>query len=260
MKNAQQSPITVKTLDDLAALADYSLLQTLSPDPDASKDAVDHEAREVFSGHYVPVNPSPLMDPQYVTHSKIFFRELGFANSLAQYEDFVKMFSADLSQIPKTLNTYGWATGYALSIYGTEYYQQCPFRTGNGYGDGRAISILEAVIQNKRWEMQLKGGGTTPYCRGADGRAVLRSSVREFLAQEHMHALGIPSSRSLSLYVSKTQKASRPWYREHSYSKDPEVMISEPIAISTRVAPSFLRVGQVELLLAVHAKMNVLEP
>ncbi|HCJ13117.1 MAG TPA: hypothetical protein DHV43_02605, partial [Gammaproteobacteria bacterium] len=66
--------------------------------------------------------------------------------------------------------TAGWATGYALSIFGTEYYQQCPFQTGNGYGDGRAVSILEAVINGRRWEMQLKGGGRTPYCRGADGR------------------------------------------------------------------------------------------
>jgi hypothetical protein len=78
----------------------------------------------------------------------------------------------------------GWATGYALSIYGTEYTQQCPFGTGNGYGDGRAISVFEGLFNGKRWEMQLKGGGPTPYCRGADGRAVLRSSVREFLAQK----------------------------------------------------------------------------
>lgn len=56
---------------------------------------------------------------------------------------------------------------------------------GHGYGDGRAISIGEIQLENgTRWEMQLKGAGTTPFCRGADGRAVLRSSVREFLASE----------------------------------------------------------------------------
>ena len=157
------------------------------------------------------------------------------------------MFSGDTSQLPEPLRKIGWATGYALSIYGTEYYEQCPFKTGNGYGDGRAISILEAIINGKRWEMQLKGGGRTPYCRGADGRAVLRSSIREFLAQEHMHALGVPTSRSLSLYVSQTEKVRRPWFLNGSYSKDPEVMIEESVAISTRVAPSFLRVGQLEL-------------
>jgi uncharacterized protein YdiU (UPF0061 family) len=103
------------------------------------------------------------------------------------------------------------------------------------------------VVNGKRWEMQLKGGGRTPYCRGADGRAVLRSSIREFLAQEHMHALGVPTSRSLSLYASETEKVVRPWFLKGSYSKDPEVMIEESVAISTRVAPSFLRVGQLEL-------------
>ena len=159
----------------------------------------------------------------------------------------MRMFSGDTSQLPEPMCRQGWATGYALSIYGTEYYEQCPFRTGNGYGDGRAVSIFEAVINGKRWEMQLKGGGRTPYCRGADGRAVLRSSIREFLAQEHMYALGVPTSRSLTLYTSKTETVKRPWFTNGSYSRDPEVMIDEAVAITTRVAPSFLRVGQLEL-------------
>ncbi len=142
---------------------------------------------------------------------------------------------------------YGWATGYALSIYGSEYNQQCPFGTGNGYGDGRAISVFEGVFEGRRWEMQLKGAGPTPYCRGGDGRAVLRSSVREFLAQEHMHALGIPTSRSLTLVVSSSETVQRPWYSADSRSHDPDVLVRDPVAISTRVAPSFLRVGQLEL-------------
>jgi uncharacterized protein YdiU (UPF0061 family) len=95
--------------------------------------------------------------------------------------------------------------------------------------------------------MQLKGGGRTPYCRGADGRAVLRSSIREFLAQEYMHSLGVPTSRSPSLYVSTTHGVNRPWYSQGTHSQDPNIMSLEPIAISTRVAPSFLRVGQLEL-------------
>ena len=247
LKEIKQSPVTVETLDDLSKLASYSLLDTLNCDPEATADGVDYSPREVFSGHYVPVNPTPIEDPQYIAHSKNFFSELGFSDSLAESADFIRMFSGNLSQLPKPMKKLGWATGYALSIYGTEYYQQCPFQTGNGYGDGRAVSILEAVINGKRWEMQLKGGGRTPYCRGADGRAVLRSSIREFLAQEHMHALGVPTSRSLSLYTSKTETVKRPWFRDGSYSKDPEVMIEEAVAISTRVAPSFLRVGQLEL-------------
>lgn len=237
----------IKTLDEIAKSADYSFIETLNPDPDATSDGVDYEPRQVFSGHYVPVNPTPIENPIYITHSKTFFQELGISDDLATSEDFMRMFSGDTSHLKEPLRRIGWATGYALSIYGTEYYEQCPFKTGNGYGDGRAISILEVILKGKRWEMQLKGGGRTPYCRGADGRAVLRSSIREFLAQEHMHALGVPTSRSLSLYVSKTETVSRPWFQNGSYSKDPEVMIEENVAISTRVAPSFLRVGQLEL-------------
>ena len=247
MQATKQNTQTIKTLNDLALLANYSLMDTLNADPDAKEDGVDHSPRQVFSGHYVPVNPTPIEAPLYMTHSKTFFEELGLCEALATSEDFMRMFSGDTSQLPSPLKKAGWATGYALSIYGTEYYEQCPFKTGNGYGDGRAISILEAVINGKRWEMQLKGGGRTPYCRGADGRAVLRSSIREFLAQEHMHALGVPSSRSLTLYTSKTETVKRPWFRDDSYSRDPEVMIEEPAALSTRVAPSFLRVGQIEL-------------
>ncbi|MFT5712196.1 MAG: hypothetical protein ACI9DQ_000599 [Glaciecola sp.] len=251
----QVTTCDILTLDDIAKVANYSLIDTLNRDPDAKANGADHEPRQVFSGHYVPVKPTPLIEPEYITHSKDFFRELGFADSMAQSPDFIKMFSGDISDLPKPMRNIGWATGYALSIYGTEYIQQCPFQTGNGYGDGRAISVLEAVIKGRRWEMQLKGAGRTPYCRGADGRAVLRSSIREFLAQEHMHSLGVPTSRSLSLFVSKTEKVKRPWYSEGSRSMDPDMLILEPVAISTRVAPSFIRVGQLELF-ARRARKN----
>lgn len=246
-RQPQNTLPNISTLDDLAKRANYSLMDRLNADPDATANGDDHQPRQVFTGHYVPVKPTPLADPEYIAHSKDLFRELGFADSLAQTDDFMRMFSGDISHVPEPMSRVGWACGYALSIYGTEYYQQCPFQTGNGYGDGRAVSVLEAVINGQRWEMQLKGGGRTPYCRGADGRAVLRSSVREFLAQEHMHALGVPTSRSLSLYVSKTEQVRRPWYSEGSHSQDPDTLISEAVAISTRVAPSFLRVGQLEL-------------
>ncbi|MFT7490630.1 MAG: hypothetical protein ACI80S_000211 [Pseudohongiellaceae bacterium] len=246
-RHPQTPPLTLKTLDELAMLADYSLVDTLSCDPDAKKDGVDHTPRQVFSGHYVPVKPTPIENPQYVTHSKRLFSELGLDDSLARSTDFMQVFSGDTSHSPEPMRKVGWACGYALSIFGTEYYQQCPFQTGNGYGDGRAVSIFEGVINGRRLEMQLKGGGRTPYCRGADGRAVLRSSIREFLAQEHMHALGVPTSRSLSLYASTTEQVKRPWYSEGSHSRDPDMLISEAVAISTRVAPSFIRVGQLEL-------------
>ncbi|MDY6981187.1 MAG: protein adenylyltransferase SelO family protein [Pseudomonadota bacterium] len=249
MKNQvlQQPAPEISTLEELAECADYSFMDTLKRDPKASEHGADHDPRQVFSGHYVPVKPTPIENPEYVAHSWQFFQELGLADSLAESADFMRVFSGDLSTVPAPMRPVGWATGYALSIFGTEYTAQCPFRTGNGYGDGRAMSVLEAVINDRRWEMQLKGGGRTPYCRGADGRAVLRSSVREFLAQEHMHALGVPTSRSLSLYVSKTETVDRPWYSEGSHSFEPDRMVEENVAISTRVAPSFIRVGQLEL-------------
>ena len=175
------------------------------------------------------------------------FNDLGLSEALAHDNQFRRLFSGDISVATEPMRPYGWATGYALSIYGSEYTQQCPFGTGNGYGDGRAISVFEGVFNGQRWEMQLKGGGPTPYCRGADGRAVLRSSVREFLAQEFMHALGVPTSRSLTLYVSRSETVRRPWYTPNSRSIDPDVLVDNPVAITTRVAPSFLRVGQLEL-------------
>ena len=232
---------------DFAQRADYSLLETLQPDPKATPDGADHQPRQVFSGHYVPVTPTPLPAPEYVAHSSSLFRELGLSEELAHDPAFQRLFSGDSSVATGAMRPYGWATGYALSIYGTEYTQQCPFGTGNGYGDGRAISIFEGLFEGRRWELQLKGGGPTPYCRGADGRAVLRSSVREFLAQELMHALGVPTSRSLTLYMSRAEAVRRPWYSEQSRSYEPDVMVSNPAAITTRVAPSFLRVGQLEL-------------
>ncbi|MCG9598038.1 protein adenylyltransferase SelO family protein [Vibrio sp. Isolate25] len=237
----------IDNLSHFAQASDYSLLDTLLPDPDATENGEDHFPRQVFSGHYVPVKPTPITDPVYVSHSQAFFKQLGLDDTLAHSEEFKRLFSGDVSGVPAPMRNIGWATGYALSIFGNEYTDQCPFRTGNGYGDGRAISVFEGVLNHQRWEMQLKGGGPTPYCRGADGRAVLRSSVREFLAQEHMHALGVASSRSLSLFVSQSDTVDRPWYQEGSRSQDPDIMVSNPVAITTRVAPSFLRVGQLEL-------------
>ncbi|WP_228254554.1 protein adenylyltransferase SelO family protein [Aliarcobacter cryaerophilus] len=237
----------IETFNELINLSDYSFVNNLNSDPDAKFNEENKSPREVFCGHYVLVSPTAIKEPIYISHSINFFKELGFSENLIKSDDFIKLFSGDMSNIDNLRQNKGWATGYALSIYGREYYSQCPFQTGNGYGDGRAISVLEAVINGKRWEFQLKGAGKTPYCRGADGRAVLRSSVREFLAQEHIYALGISTSRSLTLFTSKKEQVTRPWFRDNSYSMDPEVMIEEDVAITTRVASSFIRVGQLEL-------------
>tara|TARA_Y100000589_G_C27196201_1_gene646909 strand:+ start:2242 stop:3936 length:1695 start_codon:yes stop_codon:yes gene_type:complete len=249
MPNNQENidSLKIKNFEQFSKNSDYSLLNFLKKDPKATIDGNDHEPRQVFSGHYVPVTPKAINSPIFLLHSQILFDELGLDEDLINDEKFIRFFSGDISVAKKPMKPYGWATGYALSIYGTEYTHQCPFRTGNGYGDGRAISVYEGIFKGKRWEMQLKGGGPTPYCRGADGRAVLRSSIREFLVQEFMHALGVPTSRSLTLFTSNIETAKRPWYKENSNSIDPEILLETPVAISTRVASSFLRIGQIEL-------------
>jgi len=135
MKNrlSQETSPTVATLDDLAKLSNYSLLNTLNCDPDARANGDDRAPRLVCTGHYVPVSPTPIKDPEYVAHSKTFFRELGFSDSMAQSVDFVRMFSADISQVPEPMHKVGWASGYALSIFGTEYYEKFPLKTSNGF-------------------------------------------------------------------------------------------------------------------------------
>ncbi len=107
-------------------------------------------------------------------------------------------------------------------------------------GDGRAINLGEVINPHgQRWTLQLKGAGRTPYSRGADGRAVLRSSVREFLCSEAMHHLGIPTTRALSLVATGDGVL-----RDMFYDGRPQI---EPGAIVCRVAPSFTRFGNFEL-------------
>ena len=100
-------------------------------------------------------------------------------------------------------------------------------------GDGRAITLTEIKNQNNEtWELQLKGSGLTPYSREGDGRAVLRSTIREYLCSEAMHELGFPTTRALSIVTSSDKKI-----REKI----------EPGALLTRIAPSHIRFGHFEV-------------
>ena len=98
-------------------------------------------------------------------------------------------------------------------------------------GDGRALLLGEVNSDLGPMELQLKGAGATPYSRRGDGRAVLRSSIREYLCSEAMHGLGIPTTRALALTASP-----QPVRRE----------TIESAAVVTRVAPSFIRFGHFE--------------
>ena len=224
--------------------------------------------RPVFNGHWVPVKPTPLQDPELLLVSDdVAYNLLGLTKDQVASPEFVQWLSGNLV-LEET-----WATPYALSIMGTRYTNNCPYRTGNGYGDGRAVSIAEF----NGYELQLKGGGRTPFHRGADGRAVLRSSIREYLASEAMHFLGVQTTRALSLIKSKIDRVNRPWYSDDAVLQipdmddirlaqyppekrkaiidqlratqkaDPNVMITEPCAITCRVASSFTRIGHLDL-------------
>ena len=107
MQEIKQTTKTINTLNDLAKLANYSLMDRLNSDPDAKENGIDHFPREVFSGHYVPVNPTPIEAPIYIAHSKNFFAELGISDSLATSEDFIRLFCGDTSQLPEPLRKVG---------------------------------------------------------------------------------------------------------------------------------------------------------
>ncbi|MFT3694979.1 MAG: YdiU family protein [Kofleriaceae bacterium] len=106
-------------------------------------------------------------------------------------------------------------------------------------GDGRAITLGEVTHAGETWELQLKGAGPTPYSRTADGRAVLRSSLRELVCSEAMFHLGVPTTRALSLVTTGA-----PVMRDLLYDGHPA---NEPGAVVCRVAPSFLRFGSYEI-------------
>ncbi len=125
-------PTTANSFEEFRQRVDYSLLEQLKADPQATKDGVDFRPRQVTSGHYVPVRPKALPDPAYVAHSSVLFDELGLSEALVHDDAFQKLFSGDHSAAANPMHPWGWATGYALSIYGTENIQQCPFGTGNG--------------------------------------------------------------------------------------------------------------------------------
>ncbi|AMJ64572.1 protein adenylyltransferase SelO [Hymenobacter sp. PAMC 26628] len=115
-------------------------------------------------------------------------------------------------------------------------------------GDGRAISLGQvAATDGSRQEIQLKGAGPTPYSRRADGRAVLRSSLREFLCSEAMHYLGVPTTRALSLVATGDSVVRDMFYNGNA--------APEPGAIVARVAPTFIRFGNFQIM-AAHSETN----
>jgi uncharacterized protein YdiU (UPF0061 family) len=242
------------SLAAMAARIDNTYLRELREDPQAAAHAPNTRAREVHSGHYVRVAPLAMAEPYLVAFSSELAATLGLEPSECQGAPFLRVFSGDLRGAPEGFAGQGWATPYANSIYGEPILNPAPRvgPNGYGYGDGRAISIAQVVLPAGQpaggaasLELQLKGAGPTPFRRDGEGFAVLRSSVREFLASEAMHALGVPTTRALSLVASAAPEDAvvRQWVSDAGR----QVVGYNIRAITTRVARSLLRVGQFEL-------------
>src|SRR3982751_2016681 len=184
--------------------------------------------RQVPGAAFSHVEPTPVKAPRLIAHSREVAQLLGLTQEDIASPAFARVFG-----------------GNAL-LEGMQPYAACygGHQFGNWagqLGDGRAITLGERVnARGERWELQLKGAGPTPYSRQGDGRAVLRSSLREFLCSEAMHHLGVPTTRALSLVATGEAVI-----RDMFYAGDPR---PEPGAIVARVAPSFIRFGHFEIL------------
>lgn len=204
---------------------DNSLTRSLPADPET-----DNRRRQVRGACYSRVAPTPVSAPYLIAYSKELLELLGLSEQDAQDPQFAQVLSGN--QLLPGMDPF--AACYGGHQFGSWAGQ---------LGDGRAISLGEVIDRHGgRQELQLKGAGPTPYSRTADGRAVLRSSIREFLCSEAMHHLGIPTTRALSL-VGTGELVERDMF----YDGRPTL---EPGAVVCRVAPSFVRFGSFEIFAA----------
>jgi len=203
-------------------------------------DRLEHTYFESFKeqedSHFSPVIASRLLDPVVVSSNKLLAEELGIDPDNLDSPEMLEVMSGNFM----TANIKPIALVYSGHQFGVWAGQ---------LGDGRAMTLGELPVANRGpvasrgpvvdgvtssrelWDIQLKGAGPTPYSRFADGRAVLRSSIREYLCSEAMHGLGIATTRALSLVDSKTAV-----YREEVESG----------ATVCRVARSHIRFGSFE--------------
>ncbi len=188
----------------------------------------DNQFHRLGPRFYTPLAPVPLPEPYWVGRSAAVAQLLGLDDVGMDRDDLLQAFSGNL---PLS------GSQPLASVYSGHQFGQW----AGQLGDGRAILLGEA----NGLEIQLKGSGLTPYSRMGDGRAVLRSSIREFLCSEAMHALGVPTTRALCV----TGSDARVW-RE----------TPETAAVVTRVAPSFIRFGHFEHFAArqLHDELRVL--
>lgn len=230
-------PFQGVSLDDLPK--SWNFTASLPPDPAFPTPADSHKTprenitpRQVRDAFFTWVRPSEQEDPELLAVSPAALRDIGIKEGEEKTEDFRQLAAGN--------KLYGWDE---TKLEGGYPWAQCygGFQFGQWagqLGDGRAISLFEATnpTSNVRYELQLKGAGLTPYSRFADGKAVLRSSIREFVVSEALNALRIPTTRALSLTLLPHSKVVRE--------------TTEPGAIVLRFAQSWLRLGTFDLLRA----------
>jgi uncharacterized protein YdiU (UPF0061 family) len=201
---------------------DNRFIRELPADPESQ-----NYLRQVTGASWSNVSPTPVRNPVLLAHSPELAGLLDIDDTEIQSSEMLNALSGN--GLLHGMQTY--ATCYGGHQFG---------HWAGQLGDGRAIFLGESInTKGQRWELQLKGAGVTPYSRRADGRAVLRSSVREFLCSEAMHHLGIPTTRALSLV-----KTGDHVIRDMFYDGNPKAELG---AIVCRVAPSFTRFGHFEL-------------
>ena len=225
------------TLEELPKSWNYT--QSLPPDSQFPTPADSHKTprdeitpRQVTKAAFTWVRPEQQKDPELLAVSPAALRDIGIKPGEEKTEDF-KQFVAGNKLYgwdeEKLTGGYPWAQCYGGYQFG---------QWAGQLGDGRAISLFESTNPETkvRYELQLKGAGLTPYSRFADGKAVLRSSIREFVVSEALNALGIPTTRALSLTLLPHSKV----IRERI----------EPGAIVLRFAESWIRFGNFDILRA----------
>lgn len=188
--------------------------------------------RMVKGALFTWVRPEEAVDPELLGVSTEALKDLGIKPEEAETEEFRQLVAGNRLlgwNEDKQEGGYPWAQCYGGWQFGSWAGQ---------LGDGRAISLFETTNPDTktRYELQLKGAGMTPYSRFADGKAVLRSSIREFVVSEALNALRIPTTRALSLTLLPHSKVRRE--------------TTEPGAIVARFAQSWLRIGTFDLLRA----------
>jgi uncharacterized protein YdiU (UPF0061 family) len=184
------------------------------------------QPHQVHGALYSLVQPTPVRQPRLIAYSQEMAQRLAIEAALNDPK-FVDVLAGN--RVTSEMKPY--AANYGGHQFG---------HWAGQLGDGRAITLGELIdSEGGHWELQLKGAGPTPYSRTADGRAVLRSSVREFLCSEAMFHLGVPTTRALSLVLTGETVVRDMFYDGHPRE--------EPGAIVCRVAPSFIRFGNFEL-------------